>query len=671
MSSHGKRGTVLDVKTGAARSYIFSWAGLILWSALLVLLTYGRALTLPFMADDFFQFPFVDRHGLSEIMQTAEGLYYFRPLSFVLRKILYLLLGFHSPFVFHLINLLLHLANGLMVGWLAGRLWSEYDQVSNAWLRRYAGATLFLIFPFSYEAVPWISAIVHLLVTFLVLLSLVCFVQFRSTGRLGWIGPGLLFAFLAPFAHETGILVGPFAAVIELTAAGNYSPLWPRIRRVAIWFLPAMVWALIYLTVPTTDDGGGSFTLYSLADVWQNAIYAAQGVSFPLSWLGARLTAITTATEVSTTALLSFAALAGAGIIQALGGKGRIRWLPWLWMAGSLLPAVLFLSFPYLQAAPRALMLASVGIAWLWADVLITVVVWKPAKPILRRLAVVAAVVFALIVTAQSLAYIRRQMKSYEMGGALIDQAVAATVAANAANQTALFINLPVWLAPPQDSFAMGEDGAMLMPAADKIETLVSVHTGEPARIEAIRVDGIRTDVSYHSGLIGSGPDWRELARDPVRIFVAAYEPEQIVIRPAGWLKTGQIEQAPLAHFEELVTLFGVSVSEGDQGLQLDLTWRVDSAVPPDVTVFVHVVDSSGQLVGQADGDPVAGAFPFWMWLPGTIAGDSRPLTADAEVQEIRIGLYNRATGERLTAVSPDGVPLPDNAVVLQLNPGP
>jgi len=37
---------------------------------------------------------------------------------------------------------------------------------------------------------------------------------------------------------------------------------------------------------------------------------------------------------------------------------------PWLWIGLTSLPALLFLSHGYLAAAPRTLMLSSVGIAW-------------------------------------------------------------------------------------------------------------------------------------------------------------------------------------------------------------------------------------------------------------------------------------------------------------------
>ncbi|MGD2050379.1 MAG: hypothetical protein PVH03_12820, partial [Chloroflexota bacterium] len=107
-----------------ATRFILSWWGLVLWSVLVVAITYGNALAFPFLADDFFQFPFVEEHSLAEIWQTAEGLQYYRPLTFTIWYGLKILVGWHNPVLLHAFNLLLHLMNGLMVGWLAGQLWT-------------------------------------------------------------------------------------------------------------------------------------------------------------------------------------------------------------------------------------------------------------------------------------------------------------------------------------------------------------------------------------------------------------------------------------------------------------------------------------------------------------------------------------------------------------------
>jgi hypothetical protein len=84
----------------------------------------------------------------------------------------------------------------------------------------FISATLFLLFPFSYQAVPWIGSLSHLTVSALILLSLLFFVQMRYTRNRVWGAASLLVALVAPFAHENGILIMPFAVLIDLTTPG-------------------------------------------------------------------------------------------------------------------------------------------------------------------------------------------------------------------------------------------------------------------------------------------------------------------------------------------------------------------------------------------------------------------------------------------------------------------
>ena len=95
------------------------WLALALWGLLLIGLVYGRSLSLPFFFDDFVHLPYVDATSLSEMWRTAGSLAYYRPLTFILWKLLYLTLGHHSPVAQHAINLLLHLLNGLLAAQLA------------------------------------------------------------------------------------------------------------------------------------------------------------------------------------------------------------------------------------------------------------------------------------------------------------------------------------------------------------------------------------------------------------------------------------------------------------------------------------------------------------------------------------------------------------------------
>jgi hypothetical protein len=83
---------------------------------------------------------------------------------------------------------------------------------------------------------------------------------------------------------------------------------------------------------------------------------------------------------------------------------------------------------------------------------------------------------------------------------------------------------------------------------------------------------------------------------------------------------------------------------------------------------FVHLLDRSGQVVGQVDRVPGDGAFPTTGWLPGEVITDSYqlPLTGAAanSATTIEIGLYDPATGKRLALLDQAGSPLDDKVLL-------
>ena len=81
-------------------------------------------------------------------------------------------------------------------------------------------------------------------------------------------------------------------------------------------------------------------------------------------------------------------------------------------------------------------------------------------------------------------------------------QVVAATTAANRQGQAATFINLPVWVTAPQLNYALGQEGIVFGPGPDHLDTMVSVHTGQPARMNGLRIESIRDIVPYYVGLM-------------------------------------------------------------------------------------------------------------------------------------------------------------------------
>ncbi len=634
-----------------------AWAGLTAWAGVLVGMSYGTAINLPYRSDDFFHIPCVNASSLVEIWQTACG-YYFRPVPFTIWKVLYILLGRHDLIVQHSLNLGLHLVNGLLVAWLADRLWADSDQVD--WRRRYLSATLFLIFPLSYEAVPWIGALVHPLVTILILISIAAYLKMRLTGHRRWGALSLGAAFVAPFAHENGVLIAPLLAAIELTRWQDAEPLVKRGLRVAVWLIPTGLWWLIWRRVPSAN-GGEHIALNAITNILRNGIYVAQGSGYPLTQWGGWLRDTFGVNEFGAAVLLSGIALACAAVVQWRSGADRRSALSWLWITIAAAPVILFLDYWYVSAAPRMLMLASVGSAWLWTDVIVRLVSWRSRGG--RRIGLgLAAGVSALIVIS-SYTFIHAQMRLFQIGGAATRQMIDDTVAANTMGRPAFFLNLPVWVAAPHPTYALGNEGVIFLTFFDRLDSAVSLHTAQPAQVQGFRVDAIRQSVPYYAGVYGQNPpSWSELAHTGGQVFATVYTTDTVQVLPVGVLSETLPLTPGLANFDRAVSLRDAAATRAEDGWRVDLLWRVNQPLPPDVTVFVHVLDANGQLIAQADGDPLANTYAFAQWPPGSVVRDIRVIGVNHPAA-VQVGLYHRATGERLLAASESGAPYPDQAV--------
>jgi len=94
-----------------------------------------------------------------------------------------------------------------------------------------------------------------------------------------------------------------------------------------------------------------------------------------------------------------------------------------------------------------------------------------------------------------------------------------------------------------------------------------------------------------------------------------------------------------------------------DGQVELALVWQAKTPVPRDYTVFAHVYNNQGQLVGQSDGWPANGNYPTSAWLPGEYVVEKRliplPPNLAPGAYTVKVGLYDAKTMERLVP-SPD-----------------
>jgi hypothetical protein len=93
--------------------------------------------------------------------------------------------------------------------------------------------------------------------------------------------------------------------------------------------------------------------------------------------------------------------------------------------------------------------------------------------------------------------------------------------------------------------------------------------------------------------------------------------------------------------------------------IPLTLFWQRQAPIAQDYNVFVHLLDSSGQLVAQTDSPPVAGSRPTSTWQEGEMVIDRHGLLLPDPLppgeHELRAGMYLPENGERLQIESPDG----------------
>jgi len=113
------------------------------------------------------------------------------------------------------------------------------------------------------------------------------------------------------------------------------------------------------------------------------------------------------------------------------------------------------------------------------------------------------------------------------------------------------------------------------------------------------------------------------------------------------------------ANFADQITLLGYELGPVRQGRGpiITLYWQARTTVTADYTVFLHVLDESGHLVGQGDAPPQAGRYPTSWWDAGEIVVDAHtidlPADATPGIYSIVVGWYSPQTGERLPLIGP------------------
>ncbi|MCA9980175.1 MAG: hypothetical protein KDD89_05065 [Anaerolineales bacterium] len=127
----------------------------------------------------------------------------------------------------------------------------------------------------------------------------------------------------------------------------------------------------------------------------------------------------------------------------------------------------------------------------------------------------------------------------------------------------------------------------------------------------------------------------------------AVLRPETITCPPSG------VSPTPAgAVFGDVIQLVGYELTpRADTDAALDLTfyWLSRAYTPQDLTLFVHLLDESGQIVTQHDAPPAWGQNPTSGWQVGDLYSETITLTAVASGNyQVALGWYEATTGDRL-----------------------
>ncbi|MEM7344647.1 MAG: phospholipid carrier-dependent glycosyltransferase [Chloroflexota bacterium] len=133
----------------------------------------------------------------------------------------------------------------------------------------------------------------------------------------------------------------------------------------------------------------------------------------------------------------------------------------------------------------------------------------------------------------------------------------------------------------------------------------------------------------------------------------------QIKIVPDPW-PTYQPQQSATVIFGETISLIGYDLSTESEPT-LTLYWQALASGKEDYTLFIHLLDSNGEVVAQADRPPTNNFYPTSWWSSGDIIADTHPLPVTDDTVALRFGLY--AT-ERLK-ITESTLPTQDQAIEL------
>ena len=654
------------------RRYRYSLS-LVLLPLGLALVLYAPTVALPYFWDDFPNFHFAAAKSYLDVWTDVTGLPYYRPVVFTFNKLVTDIVPVGASWMPHLFLLLLDVINSILLGKVAGSFFSRGRESSaqSIWLVELLTAVLFITYPFAILPVVHFASATHLLVLFFTLVGVTAVIQYERTEKKKWLATALMFALIAAFTHEAGIMAGAIMALTYLL----YD--WRFARRQWWWLfglpLASALFLPVWYAVPKTDNEGIAIQLDSLELALMKSSFFLQGPTYPFQPLATWLMQTQGWRDITAIWVVGGLFLALVAVILWRGGQLRILLLGLGWMALAMLPSVVALPYDYISISPRLLYFTGAGGVMIWATGMVTaVLVFK--RWWLKTSFVAALLIFTLILP---IIYVRREVTLHEFALAPLTDMV--EIAQASPNGNDMVINAANWLAYKRPWYPIGNDGvAVLAPYLNTLD-LVTLNSGVDWQATVATFPEIRPDLAdYYLATANEGLDelWHmekftQEAYLHDRVWLTTYGDNgrsQVIY--AGQIKPGDTQPptAYLANYEDKVYLTESHVNVQDNILTIALDW-VYTGDDPQATIFRNAFDCTGKLIGEGSGFALARMLPFTFLTPGTQIHDVKqiPLTALSEdgCYQVEVGLF-RGEDSRLPAFGSNGTELANQLYLVQ-----
>ncbi|MCP4426297.1 MAG: YfhO family protein, partial [Chloroflexi bacterium] len=138
---------------------------------------------------------------------------------------------------------------------------------------------------------------------------------------------------------------------------------------------------------------------------------------------------------------------------------------------------------------------------------------------------------------------------------------------------------------------------------------------------------------------------------------ITIHAPNRIFERPSVETAVNIPFYTPDSALQAILTGYNQQPTTNNQ-LQITLLWQAQTEFPASYRIFVHLVDATGQILAQSDGEPADWTRPTTGWATGEYIADQHTFVMPDPFPDgpltWRVGLYDPATGQRLLTDTAD-----------------